>query len=162
MSVDTGKIIARYERGPEVLEEALRNVSMDSLDRAHAPGKWTIRQLAVHVADAEIVGASRLRWIAAQPGSTLKAYDQDAWAAKLAYPAQSVEDALALFRALRRSTAAMLRALPASAWDNTAVHEESGTVNLPDFVEHYSEHCEHHSRQIVEIRRLFAMAAVAD
>jgi hypothetical protein len=162
MAIDTEKIIARYEKGPEVLEKALSGLPLELLDREHAPGKWTIRQLAVHVADAEIVGATRLRWIAAQPGATLKAYDQDAWAAKLAYPAQSVEDALALFRALRRSTAAMLRALPAAAWENTAVHEESGTVRLPDFVEHYSEHCEHHSEQIREIRSKFAAGAAAD
>lgn len=158
---DIERIIERYKKGSELFAQALEGVPQEILDRAPAPGKWSIRQIAIHLADAEIVGAMRLRSIAAQPGSLLKAYDQDAWAQKLAYERLSPELALELFRGLRASTAAMLRVLPAAAWENTAQHEESGMVRLGEFVEHYSKHAEHHSAQIRELRLRWGSAATA-
>lgn len=159
MSPRIASVVDRYEKGIETLAQALQGVPAEILDKSPAPGKWSIRQIAVHLADAETVGVARFRTIAAQPGSLLKTYDQDAWAAKLAYTRQSPEQALQLFSLLRQTTAAMLRALPESAWKNTGRHEESGEVVLDKFVEHYCDHVDNHSRQIREIRKKFGAPA---
>lgn len=159
MSPKVASVVDRYEKGVEVFAQALRGVPAEILDKSPAPGKWSIRQIAVHLADSETVGVARFRTIAAQPGSILKAYDQEAWAQKLAYTQQSPEQALELFSLLRKTTAAMLRALPESAWKNTGRHEESGEVVLDKFVEHYCDHVDNHSRQIREIRQKFGVPA---
>ena len=159
MSLNVASLLDRYEKGVEVFAQALKGVPAEILDRSPAPGKWSIRQIAVHLADAETVGVARFRTIAAQPGSVLKAYDQEAWAEKLAYIHQSPEQALELFSVLRKTTAAMLRALPEAAWKNTGRHEESGEVVLDRFVEHYCDHVDNHSRQIREIRDKFGAPA---
>lgn len=155
------KLIRRYEKGAKLVSEALKGVPLEVLDRAPAPEKWSIRQLAVHLADAEVVGAARLRTTAAQPGSAIKAYDQDAWASRLGYEKQSPEQMVKLFRLLRKTTGIMLRALPESAWQNKAVHEERGEVSLADFVAMYAEHAEHHAEQIRTIRSQFGAAPAA-
>ena len=153
MWLNVASLVDRYEKGVEVFAHALKGVPAEMLDKSPAPGKWSIRQIAVHLADAETAGVVRFRTIAAQPGSLLKAYDQDAWAEKLGYTQQSPEQALELFSLLRKTTAAMLRALPESAWKNTGRHEESGEVVLDKFVEHYCDHVDNHSRQIRDIRK---------
>ena len=159
MSPKVASVVDRYEKGVEVFVQALKGVPAEILDKSPAPGKWSIRQIAVHLADSETVGVARFRTIAAQPGSVLKAYDQEAWAEKLAYTSQSPEQALELFSLLRKTTAAMLRALPEAAWKNTGRHEESGEVVLEKFVEHYCDHVDNHSRQIREIRQKFGVPA---
>jgi len=148
----TEELIARYERGGAALEQALRDIPEAALDRVSAPGKWSIRQIAAHLSDAEIVVAARLRWVAAEPGSPLKAFDQEKWAGELGYERQSPRLSLELFRALRATTAAMLRSLPESAWTRTGMHEERGQVSLQRLVEDYSSHAERHVQQILDLR----------
>ena len=160
-SSEIRKLIRRYEKGGKLVAEALRDVPLEVLDRKPAPGKWSIRQLAAHLADAEVVGVARLRTTAAQPGSALKAYDQDAWADRLGYEQQAPEQMAKLFRLLRKTTGVMLRSLPEAAWENKAVHEERGEMSLADFVKLYAEHAEHHAGQIRALREQFGAAPAA-
>ena len=155
------ELIRRYEKGIDVFEKALAGVPESKLDTPRAPGKWTIRQIAIHVTDSEVVGLARFRTIAAEPGKTIKAYDQEKWTSNLHYEKQPLKESVELFRAGRKQTAAMLRALPESAWKNTAVHEESGEQRLDKFLEHYCEHVENHAKQIMETRQKLGLAAKA-
>ncbi len=155
------ELVDRYERAVSALEAALEQVPLDALDRAPAPGKWSIRQLAAHLADAETVGAVRFRFIVAEPGSPLKAFNQDKWAAALAYGSRSPQESLDLFRAARRSTTTILRGLPEAAWSRTGIHEEAGELTLPKLLEKYVTHADHHIAQIGELRKKFAAPAQA-
>ncbi len=152
-------LISRYEQGAHLLEDALRGVPPEALDRVPAPGKWTIRQIAIHLADSEIVIANRIRAVAGDPGSRLLAFDQEHWAANMPYDRLPIEPAIALVRALRESTAGLLRALPESAWARTGDHEERGVLSLQDIVESGANHGENHARQIREHRARFAAVA---
>jgi uncharacterized protein YndB with AHSA1/START domain len=147
-----GFLLDRYTAGVEVLREALREIPAGELDRAPAPGQWSARQTALHIVDAEIVGAARLRWIAAQPGAVLPSYEGDVWGEKLNYAAQPLEPALELFALLRRCTAAMLRLLPAEAWQNKAAFQESaGEVTLASYLMAHCEHAEAHLEEIAAL-----------
>jgi uncharacterized damage-inducible protein DinB len=159
MTPENAALIDRYENGINVFAEALRGVPDTITDRSPAPGKWSVRQIAVHLADAEVVAATRFRWVAAQPGATIKAYDQDTWANKLHYEKQPIEQAMELFTAVRKATANLLRALPDSAWANTGVHDEHGEMTLKSLVDLYAEHAEKHAKQVWNIRNKFASAA---
>ncbi len=155
----TKELINRYEQVPALLDEAMRGVRAEELDRVPAPGKWTIRQIIVHLADAEIVQAGRIRAVAGEPGSRLAAFDQEKWAGNLRYGTLPVETAAALVHALRASTAALLRQLPEEAWSRTGVHDERGVLSLKDIVESSADHGENHVRQIREHRTRFAAVA---
>jgi uncharacterized protein YndB with AHSA1/START domain len=147
----TEGLVLRFEHGAQLLRQALAAIPAAELDRAPAPGAWSARQTALHIVDAEIVGAARLRTLAAQPGSILRSYDGEVWAEKLAYHQQPLEPALELFAALRRSTAAMLRALPPETWSNRGNHEESGEVTLASYLLSHCQHAENHAQEIAAI-----------
>lgn len=149
-------LLARYERGATALEDALRTLPETDFDREPQPGFWSARQTAMHVVDAELVGAGRLRMLAAEPGAVLKAYRGDIWAEKLGYQHLSVETALSLFRALRVSTAEVLKRLPSEAWANKGIHEETGELTLENLLEAHCKHCEAHIQEITALTEALA------
>jgi uncharacterized damage-inducible protein DinB len=152
-------LIRRYENGVNKIENAVQGLSRDVLDREPQPGKWSIRQLIAHIADAELMAATRMRFVAAEPGAPLKAFDQDKWAAGLGYAHIPTEQALALIRALRTETATMLRGLPESAWNHTGRHEERGELSVARLLEETINHGEHHAEHIDKLKKQFTQAA---
>ena len=47
-------------------------------DRSYAPGKWTARQILVHLVQTEIALGNRARMALAIPNYTAQAFEQDA------------------------------------------------------------------------------------
>lgn len=152
------ELIDRYLKGTEIMSRAVRGVSPAVLDKVPAPGKWSIRQYLVHVLDAELVGAARMRQMATASGGNLMVLDQEKWAASLHYDSQPVEDVLAALGAVRKVTANMLRQLPAATWNNTGIHSKRGEVTLATVLELTANHCENHARKISELREQFGSA----
>ncbi len=77
-------ILERFRRGAELLAVATTGAAGPELD-FRPEGKWSVRQIVSHVADAEAVGSMRLRQILAEENPTMTAWDQDAWAERLDY-----------------------------------------------------------------------------
>src|SRR6266581_6979173 len=100
-----------FRRGSDVMGEALRGLTAEESTFVQGPGKWTIRQLARHVADTEIVVGMRMRQIIAEDKPTLIPFDQELWAAKLGYEKADVFDSLERFRSLRDDTSKVLGVL---------------------------------------------------
>lgn len=149
------ELLERYHRGIALFEDAVRQVPAARMDSAPGPGKWTARQIICHVADSEGVAIVRYRMIAAQPGSTLTAFDQELWASQTLYEFQPWEDALQAYSAMRRHNVNMLRGLPLSAWSRSAVHVERGENTLFRLVEHNATHVENHTGQLLAIAGKF-------
>lgn len=141
-------LIGRYAAGPDELVKLVATLPAGSHDFHPAPGKWTIREILVHLAEAEAVGFSRIRRAIAEPGTAVFAYDQDAWAREADYAHQDIILALTLFSALRDSTVALLNQLPPEAFSRTIQHPERGTMTLTDVVELYIRHVTVHINQI--------------
>src|SRR5215813_6775934 len=94
-------LLERYRRGPELLAVVLTGVFGEEEDFV-APGRnWSIRTLVAHLADAELVGAHRMRQVIAEDGPTLIAFDQDKWAANLDYNRRKPKHSLETFRRIR-------------------------------------------------------------
>ncbi len=55
----------------------LTGVFGEEEDFVTAPGKWSIRQIVAHLADADLVGAHRFRQLIAEENPTLVAFDQE-------------------------------------------------------------------------------------
>ena len=145
MTVETraGKIAA-YGRAYETLMAGIAKFPPEMWDFRDECGCWSIREHLVHIADSEANSYIRCRRLVAEPGQPLMAYDENAWAAGLGYADGSVEDALELFRALRRQSHSLISALPESAWANICWHPENGDMTLDDWLEVYAAHIPEH------------------
>ena len=66
------------------------------------------------------------------------------------YHEQSTEDALELFRWLRRKSYLLVKSLPEAFWSNTAYHPENGNMTLDDWLDVYERHVPEHIQQMSE------------
>ena len=145
---ELSELLERYRRGPELLATALTGAAGAELDYAPGPGKWSARQIVAHVADGELVGATRLRFVIAEENPTLVWYDQDAWARQLHYERRKTSDSMEIFRRVRADNYELLKELPESAFERAGMHTQRGRTTLRELVEGYTQHEESHARQI--------------
>lgn len=159
------ELIHRYETGPRLLEAVLAGVSEDEIRFSPGPGHWSIHENVVHVADVDLVGAARIRYLLAEPGATPASFNGTRWSQILDYRAQPLDEALGLIRAVRRWTADLLARLPDAAWDQTGIHWEQPApgaepvaLTLAQAVAHQIEHTQVHLRTIAKRRAQYAQA----
>ncbi|HYM09130.1 MAG TPA: DinB family protein [Bryobacterales bacterium] len=150
--------LERLERGIAAVEAAIGGASDAELDYAPAPDKWTARQVMAHLADAEMVGADRLRRVIAEDNPTLVVYDEKAWAANLDYHRRSVSQALETFRHARTANYELLKELPEAVFARTGMHTKTGPISLGQLLEMFARHAEDHARQIERNREQFRQA----
>ncbi len=151
-------LINAYAEGPRLLEAAVAGLTQDELCFRPGPEHWSIHENVVHVADTDLVGATRMRYVIVQPGSTLVSFDQNAWARVLDYGAVSMPQSLALLRAVRATTVEMLGRAPAEAWEQIGINTEAGPQTLEWLVEHFAGHVHYHLRTIAKRRTQYGQA----
>ncbi|TMJ09345.1 MAG: hypothetical protein E6H02_09130 [Bacillati bacterium ANGP1] len=153
------ELISAYAEGPRLLESAVAGIAPSELHFTPGPEHWSIHENVVHVADSELVAAARMRFVVAEPGVALVSFDQEKWARAMDYRSQSLEGALALFRAIRAVTTEVLRRAPGEAWEHAGIHTEAGPQTLVGVVEHFADHVPYHLRTIAKRRAQYAQAA---
>lgn len=146
---DRQALIASYKGAYHHLTEALKKYPKEMWQWRPAPGKWSIHEVIIHIADSEANSYIRCRRFIAEPGSGVYGYDENKWAKALHYHEQSVDEALELFRMLRHSSYLLIKDLPDTIWQTATVqHSESGTMSFERWLQVYEEHIPVHIRQM--------------
>jgi hypothetical protein len=159
--LDTTTLIGIYSAGPKRLLLSIEGLSPEELASRIRPGKWSIKETVLHVADAEIMGAARVRQLLAEPGRSFTTCNESDWVAVLEYQTADmarVRSALELFSALRKTTLPLLRMASPDQWKRSAPHPEYGALALHEVVAMYADHGERHIEGILESRRLLGRA----
>lgn len=149
------ELLERFRRGPEVVAVSTTGASGAQIDFSPAPGRWSVRQIACHLADAEVLGAIRFRRLIAEENPDLGDWDRDAWAEKLGYNKRKISHALDVFRRTRADNYELLTSLPEEVFSNAGTHPMRGTMTLLDLLRLYAEHAEKHAQQIMAIRQQY-------
>jgi hypothetical protein len=152
-------VIDRYSAGGELLRNAVVGLSEADLLAHPIPNTWSIKEIVVHLMDSDLIGADRMKRIAAEPNPLLIGYDESAFARTLGYPQTDLQLALELFALNRQQTAAVLRQLPAESFERTGVHNEKGKVTLADMVRGYIDHLDGHLLHLHRKRELLGKPA---
>jgi len=155
---EISELLERYRRGAELVAVTITGAAGSEFDFAPEPGKWTIRQIVAHLADAEIVGAVRFRRVIAEDDPKIEAYDQDAWTAHLDYAKRKPSQALEMFRRIRAENYELLKELPESVFSRQGIHSENGPMSLLQMLKGYAEHAENHAQQLRSRRSEFKAA----
>jgi len=130
------------------LDRLIAGVPIATLRERPAPDKWSVSEIDAHLADAEIVGAFRLRLILGSPGTPIVAYDQDQWAASGHYDQREPRKSIEQFRVLREGNLALLKSLRPEQWRHFGVHSERGQESIEHIVRMFAGHDINHLRQI--------------
>jgi uncharacterized damage-inducible protein DinB len=146
------EVIDDYASAFDRLTAALQSIPDAAYHFKPSPEAWSIHQIIIHVADAEVSGYVRFRKAIAEDGVTVDVYDQNAWTERLNYDQMDAAEALALFRYLRSATTRLLRSCGEEIWGGAIVHPEGGRMTLAELVPYYDEHVTKHCGQI---RRTF-------
>ena len=133
------------------LERLIHGVPMASLRKRPAPNKWSVNEIIAHLADGEIVGAFRLRFILGSPGADIAAYDQDSWVTSGHYDQRDPQKTLEQFRILRRANLALLKSLTPKQWKLFGIHSERGPESIEHMVRMFAGHDINHLLQIQQI-----------
>jgi uncharacterized damage-inducible protein DinB len=141
---------------PKKLQKLIKGLSKKELRRRPAPDKWSVAEILAHLADAEVVGSWRMRFILGNSGTKIEAFDQDVWAETFDYAGRDPEHSLKVFRVLRENNLSMLKSLPPKLWERYGMHAERGKESISHIVRMFAGHDVNHMRQvekIVESRR---------
>ena len=118
----------------------------DAWDRRLGPGKWTIRQVLVHVVQWEMIFGLRIRFAVASADYVIQPVEQD----PLMSEADVVDGptALAAFQAVRKMTLAFAASLTPAQRRQRTVHAERGDIDVDDVLTSLAGHSVHHLRQV--------------
>jgi hypothetical protein len=140
---------------PGRLRSLVGGATPEELRWTTSPTRWSIVEIVAHLADAEIVGAWRIRSVLARDGIVLQAYDQNAWASAGDYARADPAESVALFEALRTATLGVLRRTDRTRFSHAGFHDERGQESVAHIMRMYAGHDLNH---IAQIERLLAAA----
>jgi len=139
-----GNAVEVISSTPVGLAALVDGMSAERVEAPIAPGKWSVRQIVVHLADCEIAFGFRLRQALA--GVSIQPFDQDAWAES--YGCYSLAGALETFRALRAWNVALISGLSETDRQLKVTHPERGEMTLWTIVETMAGHDLNHLAQV--------------
>lgn len=134
---------------PARLAAILDSFTPQQIEASPAPGKWSLREIMVHLADCEIAWAWRLRQALGDVHHQIQPFDQDAWARS--YAAYTFAEARTTFNALRAWNLAFLAGLADADKHRPITHPERGEETLWTIVEIMAGHDLHHLQRLAPL-----------
>lgn len=148
-------LLQRMRQGVEHFDRRVVELSREQVDQPWDPadgvGRWSIRTLCGHLADAEMVLAHRIRRTLAEDRPVLPYWDENAFIDSGLYGGPGEADMqpplgafLATIHTIRQMTVATLIQIPPEWWDRRAMHSEEGEQSVADIAAYACWHLEHH------------------
>jgi uncharacterized damage-inducible protein DinB len=123
--VPDGDIIAQLERQVETTTRVLGGLSAEQAEHRYAPGKWSIKEVVGHIADAERIFAYRALRFARGDATPLPGFDENAYVPAGDFGQRSLGELAAELRTVRAATLAMFRGLSDAAMTRAGVASDA-------------------------------------
>lgn len=124
--VPDGDVVEALIGGAEIASALLGDLEDDVASRAYAPGKWTLKEVVLHCADAERVFAYRALRIGRGDATPLAGFDENAYAPMSGANLRTMDSILDEFESVRDASVTLFQGLPSEAW--TRRGEASGKI----------------------------------
>lgn len=140
--------LTRLRQTPLDVEKLLNGLSDDVMNQPAQDGGWAIRNVLIHLRDAQGVLDFRVDLFIKEAHPILESKAVFAWAKNETERPPSARETFDTYRASRAETLRKLESLPLSDWWRTGEHEEFGTVTLRQQVSYFAAHESTHLSQI--------------
>lgn len=114
--VPDGHIVATLEMQLEEAVAFLHGPAAARADFAYGPGKWTVKQVVGHVADAERIFSTRALRMARADRTPLPSFDENAYVENADFQDRQYHGIVEEFAAVRHASVRLFRGLSAEAW----------------------------------------------
>lgn len=123
--------------------EKLRALPDDQANHAYDAGKWTVKELIGHLADAERVFSYRLVRIARGDKTPLSGFDENTWAKTAPHRKRAIADVVDEMIAIRRATLALVDSLDETTVSNVGL-ANNNSVSARAICWIMAGHTQHH------------------
>jgi uncharacterized damage-inducible protein DinB len=147
------KIIEDYLAGPGILRKAVAGLTREQSLARPIQGKWSVLEVACHLADFEIVYADRIKRVIAEEEPTIFGGDPEMFAARLAYQNRDLEEELAVVEMIRKQVSRILGDIAEKDFQRHGIHSEYGPLTLETILMRVTNHIPHHVRFVEEKRK---------
>lgn len=155
-ALTTDELVGRLRIGVESIDPRIFELTDEQLNQAWRPeaniGLWPIRVVIGHLADVEMVFATRARKIFAEDNPTLAIFDEHAFVDSAIYGCTEgstmqppIGGDIAAIHTLRSWMVAFLYQLNASDWERTGLHPDHGPISLQTIAVYNCWHLERHA-----------------
>jgi uncharacterized damage-inducible protein DinB len=110
-----GLVLRHMEENLKATCEFVLSLPEERLAYRYAEGKWTIKEILVHVSDDERIYAYRALRFARGDTTELPGFEQDSYAAYSGANVRDIRDILAEFATVRRATVSLFEGLDREA-----------------------------------------------
>lgn len=100
----TGNVFDDLRSNHETIILFLKSIPVEKLHYRYAKGKWTIKEILLHLIDTERVFAYRALRFARNDKTELSSFDQDAFVAQSSADERSMESLLSEYHSVRKAT----------------------------------------------------------
>lgn len=140
-----GHILEHMKSNFQMVRQFIYSLPEDKLTHRYAPGKWSIKEVLVHIIDDERIFAYRALRFARNEQMNLIGFDQDAYAIYSEADKRGLDNIFEEYEAVRDSTIALFNGLPEEAFNRMG--HGTGTFNdatVRALVYHIAGHELHH------------------
>lgn len=137
---------------PAELRDIAKSVDDKTLRRPERAGKWSMLQVAQHLADVEVVFSWRCRLPLGDDNPPIHGFDQDRWIATLWHGDEAMSDVLDQFAAQRAANLRLLQRLTPGEWERAGIHAERGRESVRHMTKMCGAHDLVHRAQMKRVR----------
>ncbi|GAA3950311.1 DinB family protein [Hymenobacter algoricola] len=109
--------LAMLRQQPAELRQLIGGLSEEQALTRYAPGKWTIKEMLLHIVDTERIFSYRALRIARGDQQPLPGFDENAYADASGANERTLSDLLAEYEAVRQATVALFQSFPPAVLD---------------------------------------------
>jgi len=133
------------------LAKLVEGASREQLAKRPAADKWSVSEILVHLAEAEVSCFWRYRQMIEHNGASIIPFDQDLWYKLGDYPSRDPQESLQLFRMMRDANLRMFDHLAPEQWQLGGVHRERGPMTVADLARQMAGHDINHIAQVEKL-----------
>ena len=133
------------------IASAVAGWTQEQFDRPLAPGKWTARQVLIHLAQTEMALGTRARMALTTPGFVAQSFDQDRWLGRESF--LTGPQAAQAFTLLASLNLGLYASLSDADRQTELTHDEYGLMTVDWIIYQEAGHQVHHLKQLQSMSR---------
>jgi uncharacterized damage-inducible protein DinB len=149
------QLMEEYKQGYSKIIKELEGLTEEQMLFKPSEKNWSIREIIIHLSDAELVHIHRMKAVLSEDNPVLTAFDQDLWTTSLHSQQIDHQLYLQLFKSMRESFLPILHHLTEQDYLRVGTHNQAGQLTFKETFKHSIEHIDTHIEQIKRVKRFF-------